>query len=87
MLIQNIEIIPVKPQNGLMGFASLVLNKSIFLGSIGIFKKKNGNGYRILYPTKKAGSEQLCIFHPTTQELSKAIESAINIKAIQVFEN
>lgn len=86
MSIQNIEIIPVSPSNGLVGFASLLLDGSLFLSSIGVFKRKDGDGYRILYPTKKAGPNQLCVFHPTTEELSKDIEAAICAKAKQVFE-
>jgi len=86
MLIQNIQIVPVRATDGLLGFASLLLNGNLFLSSIGIFKKKNGDGYRILYPTKKAGVNQLCVFHPTTTELSKHIETAICEKAKQIFE-
>jgi len=86
MLIQNIEIVPIKPNNGLVGFASLLLNKNLFLSCIGIYKKKNGEGFRILYPTKKAGSTQACIFHPTTRELSLFIEAAICAKAMEFFK-
>ena len=86
MLIQNVEIIPVKPNNGLIGFASFLFNENLSLSSIGIYKKKNGKGYRILYPTKKAGSTQACIFHPITKELSIFIEAAICAKAMEFFK-
>ena len=46
----NIEI--VKPNNGLIGFASVVINDSIYLGSIAVYKKLNTQGCRILYPKK-----------------------------------
>ena len=34
--LSEIQIIPIKPQNGLVGFASFVLDGSLYLGSIGI---------------------------------------------------
>lgn len=67
----NIEI--VKPNNGLIGFASVVINDSIYLGSIAVYKKLNTQGCRILYPKKWAFD----IFHPITKEASNLIEEAI----------
>jgi hypothetical protein len=42
----------IKPNNGMIGFASLVINDSIFLSSIAIHKKLSAEGYRITYPSK-----------------------------------
>ena len=86
MRIVNVEIIPVKPTDGLVGFASFLLDGTLFLSSVAVFKRKDGSGYRILYPTKKAGPNQHCIFHPTTEELSRDIEAAICAKAKLLFE-
>ena len=46
----NIEI--VKPQNGLVGFANIVIEGNIYLSGIAIYKKLNAEGYRLLYPKK-----------------------------------
>lgn len=77
MKITEVDIQLVKPRNGLIGFASLVIDKSIYLGSIGIFKKLNESGYRITYPTKKSGEKDFNLYHPITQEASLSIEQAI----------
>ena len=35
--LSEIEIIPVKPHNGLIAFSSFVLNKSFYIGDVAIF--------------------------------------------------
>ena len=83
--ISEIQIKVVKPRDGLVGFASFLLDNELYLSSIGIFSKLEG-GYRITYPTKKVGESDLNIFHPITQELGKEIEGAIIEKTKVVFE-
>lgn len=85
MLIKQVEIIPIKPSNGLIGFASVITQEGLYLSSIGIHKRLDGTGYRITYPTKKLGSHNLTIFHPVHKELSHAIEQAIILKAEEIF--
>lgn len=84
--VSEVQIRIIKPKDGLLGFASLVLDGSLYLGSIGIFSKLDGNGYRITYPTKKVGNSDLHIFHPITKELGQEIEEAIVTKAKKIFE-
>lgn len=77
MKISEVNIILIKPRNGLIGLASLVINDALFLSSIGIHQKLNGNGYRLTYPTKKTGTNDMDIFHPINRETGKALEDAI----------
>lgn len=77
MKISEVNIILIKRRNGLIGFASLVINDALYLGSIGVHQKLNGNGYRLTYPTKKTGANNMDIFHPINREAGKAIETAI----------
>jgi stage V sporulation protein G len=84
--ISEVQIIPIKPNNGLIAFASLVLDNKLYLSSIGVHKKLNGSGYRLTYPTKKVGQKSLNIFHPINSEAGKAIEEAILDKAKAIFE-
>lgn len=65
------------PMNGLVAFASCIINAKLFIGSIAIHEKLDGSGLRLTYPTKKAGSQNLTIFHPLEPNLSKAMEQAI----------
>lgn len=83
--VSEVQLKIVKPKDGLLAFANLVLDKKIYLSSIGVFSKLEG-GYRITYPTKKVGNTDLHIYHPITKELSQEIEGAIISKVKEVFE-
>jgi len=86
MKITEIQIIPIKPKDGLVAFGSVVLDENIYLGSIGIHKKRDGSGFRITYPTKKIGNKDINIYHPINQEASRIIEEAIIDKASKILE-
>lgn len=85
MSVTKVEIVPIHPQKGLVAFASILLDDSVYLGSIGVHKRLNGDGYRISYPTKKFGSSHLYIHHPMNRELSQEIEQAVTSKAAELF--
>lgn len=74
--ISEIQIVPIKPINGLIGFTSFVLDNSLYLGSIGIYTRPEG-GYRLTYPTKKVGNRNINIFHPINKEFADEIEKVI----------
>ena len=74
--LTEIQIIPIKPQNGLVAFASFVLDRNLYLGSIGIVTRPNG-GYRLVYPTKKVAEKNLNIFYPINREFALAIENEV----------
>lgn len=74
--LSEIQIIPIKPQNGLVAFASLVLNDSLYLGSIGIMTRPQG-GYRLTYPTKTVGARDINIYHPINKPFAEEIEKEV----------
>lgn len=86
MKISEINIIPIKPIDGLIGFASCVINGQLYLGSLGIHRHLDGMGYRITYPTKRVGTRELNYFHPITKQAGSDIEQAIIDKCIVLFE-
>lgn len=85
MTITEVNIVPVKPQNGLVGFASLVVDGNIYLNSIAIYVKLDGS-YRLLYPTKSSGERSINLFHPINRPTSEAIERAVFEKCNELFE-
>ena len=85
MRISEVNITPVKPNNGLVGIASVVIDGNIYLNSIAIYTKLDGT-YRLLYPTKIVGSNSLGLFYPTNRIASKTIEDAVFKRCIEVFE-
>ncbi|OGD25105.1 hypothetical protein A2819_00130 [Candidatus Azambacteria bacterium RIFCSPHIGHO2_01_FULL_40_24] len=87
MTISEINIIPVKPKDGLIGFVSFVLDDKYYVGSIGIFTRLSGGGYRLAYPTKKVGEKNINIFHPITPGAGKVIEDVITEKVNELFND
>ena len=81
MQITEVQIEFIKPNNGLIAFASLVIDGNIYLSSIAIHKKLTEEGYRITYPSKGSFS----IFHPINKTTSKQIEEAIFKKLKEVM--
>lgn len=85
MQITEIQITPIKPNNGLVAIASIVMENSLYLGSIGIHTKLNGIGYRITYPTKSFGGKNFNVFHPINKKVALQIEEAVIEKADEVL--
>lgn len=73
MKISEVQIELIKPHNGLIGFASLIIDDNFYLSSIAIHKKLNADGYRLTYPNKG----QFTIFHPINKHTSSQVESAV----------
>lgn len=76
MKISEIQIIPIKPHEGLVAFASFVLDNNLYLSSIGIITRSEG-GYRLVYPTKKVGIRNINIFHPINKTFAESIEKEV----------
>jgi DNA-binding cell septation regulator SpoVG len=77
MHVTEVDIAFVKPKDGLVAFASVVLDDQIFLSGIAIHQKLVGSGYRLTYPNRKVGDAQFSLFHPIRKPIGHAIEQAI----------
>jgi DNA-binding cell septation regulator SpoVG len=77
MEITEVDIAFVKPKDGLIAFASVVLDDQIYLSGIAIHSKLVGPGYRLTYPTRRIGETQFSLFHPIRKPVGLAIERAI----------
>lgn len=84
--ITEIQIIPIKPKNGLIAFASFVLDGNLYLGSIGIMTRQNG-GYRLTYPTKIVGSKEMNIYYPINKLFAEVIEKEVIKRLEEVMKN
>lgn len=84
MSVSEVQIIPIKPRDGLVAFASLVIDGKLYVSSIGVHTKLSG-GYRITYPTKKVGTRSIQLFHPITRELGREIEEVVIAKVKNVM--
>ncbi|MBU2543273.1 SpoVG family protein [Patescibacteria group bacterium] len=70
--ISEVQVTPIKANEGLVGFASFVYDNSFYFGSIGIYTRPQG-GYRLTYPTRG----NFNIFHPINREVAEEIEKVI----------
>ncbi len=82
MKISEVQIEFVKPNNGLIGFASFVIDGDMYISSIAIHTKLNGEGYRLTYPSK--GSFTIC--HPINKNASQEVEAAVFNKLKDVMK-
>lgn len=83
--VSEIQIIPVKPKDGLIGFASFVLDESYYVGSVAIFTRLKAPGYRLVYPTKKIGDKNIGIFYPINSDVGRGIEEAVTEKVSELL--
>ena len=84
--VSDIQIFPVRPQNGLIAFVSCVINGAIYIGNIALFTSfTNPLGFRLAYPNKRLpnGQDASCV-HPITKEAGLAISEAIIEKYQQI---
>jgi DNA-binding cell septation regulator SpoVG len=74
--ISEVDIQFIKPQNGLIAFASFVYDNSLFVSSVGVHQKLEGD-YRLTFPTKLVGNKNIGICHPINQLTGSEIETAV----------
>jgi DNA-binding cell septation regulator SpoVG len=74
--VSEIQIVPPKPKDGLVAFASFTFDNLFYFACIGIYTRPQG-GYRLTYPTRKTFNGSLPIFHPINKEIAASIERAV----------
>lgn len=87
--ISEINIVPVKPQNGLIAFASCVINNQFYIGNIAIYTSlSNQFGYRLVYPSKVLpnGKAINCVY-PINKETGLMVQKEIIVQYSKVMEN
>ncbi len=82
MKVSEVNIALIKPKDGLIGFASIIIEDCLYLGNIGIYQKLDFSGYRLTYPKKGEQS----IFYPIKREAGKLIEDYIFAKLHKILE-
>ena len=78
VVISEVQIIPVKPQGGLVAFASCVVNNQFYLGDIAIYTRPDGQDHRLVYPCKiLPNGKRINSFHPINREAADKVTQAI----------
>ncbi len=88
-MVTEINIVPIRPQNGLVGFASCVVNNQFYIGNIAIYTSpSNPKRFRLLFPNKKLASGQVVdCFYPINKEAEKTVSEAIISKYLGLMDN
>ena len=79
--ITEVEILPVRPQNGLVAFASCIVNRQIYLGNIGVHRRRGDAGFRLVFPTKLLpNGRSIPVFYPISRHAGDTLLFAISDK-------
>lgn len=86
--ISEIQIIPVKPHNGLVAFASFILNNQFYVGNVAIYTSFNERGFRLVYPTKVLpNGKQINCFHPIKKEVGESIQNQVLVEYENILKH
>ena len=86
--IDEIQITPVKSKDGLVAFASCVLNNQFYLGNVAVYSSPSSpDGYRLVYPVKTLSNGRTipCV-HPITRDAGNAIQNAVIVEYKKLME-
>lgn len=76
--LSEIEIIPVRPKEGLIGFCSFVINNSFYVGDVAIYGRLEDGNIRLVYPkTVLSNGLKISVFHPINKYIGDAIERQV----------
>jgi len=78
IVISEIQIVPVKPKDGLVAFASCLINDCLYIGDIAVYTSFGEKEFRLVYPSKiLPNGKQINCVHPITRESGDLIYEAI----------
>ena len=78
--ISEVELLPLKPVGGMVAWASMLVNQSLYLGSIGVHIRPGG-GVRLVYPQRTLpNGKTISLFHPTNRHTGDLFESVVEAK-------
>lgn len=81
--VRDIQIVPVKPEQGLIGFASFVVDDRWYIGSVAIYTRLDGQGIRLVYPKKNLID---CV-HPVNRSIGEAVTKAVQEKLTELYSS
>ena len=89
IVVSEIQVVPVKPKNGLVAFASAVINNQIYVGNIAIYTSLSSqNGFRLVYPSKSLNNgTKLDIIYPINKEAGSIVQRQIVEQYLKLIEN
>jgi len=84
MQITKVQVRKIVPKDGLVGFASFVIEDSLYVGNIGVFSRLNQDTFRLIFPEKKIKDKKIPIFYPVTSDFYYILEQLVNEKIKEI---
>ncbi|TET45423.1 hypothetical protein E3J62_07655 [candidate division TA06 bacterium] len=79
--ISEVQILPVRPRDGLVAFACCLLNSQISLNNIAVHVRPDGMDIRLVFPqTILPNGKKVNTFYPITKDAGEKIRHAIQEK-------
>ena len=66
--ISEVEIIPVKPKDGIFAFVSCIVDKKFYFSSIAIKSERDGK-FKLSFPAKKLNDRNIHYYYPLNREV------------------
>ena len=87
-LVDNIEIMPVLPKDGLIAFCNATYRDEIALNGIAIHTNLSRGGFRLVFPNKHlANGKMVQLFYPLDKEIMGELEDAIFGKYAELLDS
>ncbi len=89
LVISEIQIVPIKQHDGLVAFASVVINGQFYCGNIAIYSAPSTKeGFRLVFPNKKLASGQVVnCFYPIEKSAGALVTKAVVDKYTALMNN
>ncbi|MFH1309068.1 MAG: septation protein SpoVG family protein [Candidatus Omnitrophota bacterium] len=85
-LITNVEIIPIKPKQGHLGFVNIIFDNALALNGIALHSNLSNGNYRLVYPDKiLANGKVVQVFHPINRVVANRLNDVIFEKYEQLI--
>jgi len=79
LALTDIQIVPVKPRDGLLAFVSFVVDGSFYVGDVALYSRLDGSGIRLVYPMRTlTNGAKVNVFHPIRNDVAEEIERQVN---------
>ena len=89
LMLKEISITPIKNKNGLISFASAVINEQLFIGNLALYTcPSSPDGFRLVWPTKiLSNGTKLPLVYPINRMTAFAIQKQIVENYLRLIED
>ena len=78
MSVTDIQIVPIKPRDGLLAFVSFVLEGAFYVGDIAIHSRLGRDGIRLVYPMRTLpNGAKVTAFRPIREDVAREVEKEV----------